>query len=109
MFKIEIPTDAYNQKRYSRPWIANVDFSKDPNGVFNFGGWVGDCQNGSSGLLVIQADIGDIVATGQKDFRKPINSSPQWHYVSNTGDLVPLDGRVAAYKYSCGVKDDQTI
>lgn len=102
MHKIQRETAPYNQRRYSRPWIARVDFSHDQNGEFHFGDWVGDHRNGSAGILVIEVETGDIIATGQKDFRQPKNSAPNWYYVSESGDLVPLEGKREAYQKSQG-------
>lgn len=95
--KIEINTQPYNQRRYSKPWVAVVDFSTNNNGEFKWGSWVGDHRNGSEGLLVITANDGDIIALGQKDFRQPKNSSPTYYQVQN-GQLVKLSGKSEAYK-----------
>lgn len=95
--KISIETSSYNQRRYSKPWIALVDFT-DPQGTFKFGDWIGDAANGSSGLVKIDAEAGDIVARGQKDFRQPRNSSPDWYQVAADGSLTPLGGKVEALK-----------
>jgi hypothetical protein len=103
MHKIQRDTPAYNQRRYSRPWIARVDFASNPNGEYHWGEWVGDHRNGSEGTLVIDAETGDIIATGQKDFRQPRNSSPDWWVVSSDGKLCSLEGKQAAYKLATGV------
>lgn len=94
--KIERQTESYNDRRHSKPWIAKVDFSKNPNGDFLWGNWVG--QPGEEGLLIIEAEPGDIVARGQKDFRKPKNSAPDWYQVDADGKLVALDSKAEAYK-----------
>ena len=103
--KIERETDSYNDRRYGKPWIARVDFSANPQGEFTWGTWIGD--PGDAGLLEIEAEIGDIVARGQKDFRKPKNSAPDWYQVIDTpenpqtervGYLVSLGGRADALK-----------
>jgi hypothetical protein len=95
--KISIETSSYNQHRYSKPWIALVDFT-NPQGDFKFGDWIGDSSNGSSGLLELEASAGDIVARGQKDFRKPRNSAPDWYQVAVDGSLTSLPGKVDALK-----------
>lgn len=97
--RIERSTPIYNQRRYSKPWIAIVDFGKNPSGEFKWGDWVGDHYNGSEGLLVINAQPNNIIATGQKDFRQPKNSAPDWYYVDSVGNLMMLDGKADAYKY----------
>jgi hypothetical protein len=93
--KIEINTSAYNERRFGKPWIALVDFA-DPKGDFRFGQWVGDA--GSDGLLIIEAEPGDIVATGQKDNRNLRNSAPEYFQVTDDGQLTPLGGKVEALK-----------
>jgi hypothetical protein len=63
---------------------------------------VGDHHNGSDGVLVIEAGTGDIIATGQKDFRQPKNSAPSWWVVDAAGKLCPLGGKREAYQLSQG-------
>ena len=92
---IERNTSSYNNRRYSRPWIARVDFSIDPKGVFNWGVWIG--SQGEAGILQIEANPGDIIASGQKDFRKPRNSSPDWWQVGPSSELEPIETKAAAY------------
>lgn len=95
--KVEVKTSSYNQRRYGKPWIAKVTF-ETPKGEFHFGDWVGDHYNGSAGLLVLEADPGDIVAIGQKDFRKAQNSAPDWYRVDSEGGLGSLLNKAEAYK-----------
>lgn len=102
--KIQINTRPYNTRRYSKPWIANVDFYKIDKGDFTFGSWIGD--PGEEGLLVIEANERDIIATGQKDFRKPQNSAPTWYQVVD-GELQILPNKVAAYTLSKELKNVQ--
>ena len=97
--RIEIKTGSYNQRRYSKPWIAIIDFSIDPKGDFKWGTWIGDHNSGSEGLLVIDTAEGDIIAQGQKDFRQPRNSTPIYYHVHD-GQLIPVTSRAEAYKLS---------
>lgn len=78
-------TGAYNDRRYGKPWIARVDYSQSSKGEFAFGDWVG--RPGSEGELYVEASPGDIVACGQKDFRKPRNSAPDYYIVTANGGL----------------------
>lgn len=98
---IQINTSQYNEKRYGKPWIAKVDFI-DGKPVYHFGNWVG--QNGYEGLLEIDAEINDVIATGQKDFRKPSNSAPDFYFVNENGELEKFLLKKSAYihykKYS---------
>ncbi len=93
--KLEIKTEPYNERRMGAPWIAKVDFT-DPKGTFTFGHWIGGHRNGSEGLLTLNVEIGDIFATGQKDFRKPANSSPQYYQV--TDSVAKALTKAEAYK-----------
>lgn len=62
-------TGSYNDRRYGRPWIARLDFSKNPGKPeYVFGDWLG--SPGRSGELGIDVEAGDVIATGQKDHRK---------------------------------------
>ena len=97
-------TSSYNQRRYSQPWIAKVDFS-DSKGNFSFGDWTGDKWNGGEGVLSIETDAGDIVATGQKDLRKPRNSAPEFFVMTEDGKLEPLGDKGAAYKFFLSQKE----
>lgn len=96
--KVIVETASYNHRRYSKPWISAVDFTTNAQGDFRFGEWIGDASNGSNGQLEIDAEPGTIVATGQKDFRKPRNSAPDWHVVNGDGTLERLPGKIEALK-----------
>lgn len=102
--EITIDTISYNQRRMGRPWIARVDFST-PKGDFLWGDWTGDHYNGGAGVLSINADAGDIIATGQKDNRQPKNSAPNFYVVTPEDELKDLGDKGAAYKYYLEHKD----
>jgi len=89
-------TGSYNERRYGKPWIALVDYSASRKGEFKFGEWVG--KIGGSGELYINAEVNDIVATGQKDFRKPRNSAPDYYIVTADGLKYIGDNPVEARK-----------
>lgn len=93
--KIEKTTSSYNERRYSRPWIAKVDFS-DGKGNFIWGQWIG--RQGEEGILMIDVNPGDIIAMGQKDFRKPRNSAPDYYEVQSNGKLASIESKAAAYR-----------
>jgi len=95
---IQVATSAYNARRYSKPWIAVVNFGRTPDGDFAWGAWVGDARNGTAGVLEIEAETGAIVATGQKDFRDPRSSAPDWYQVSAEGKLLPLSTKADALR-----------
>jgi len=95
-YKIEVKTKYYTPKRYSVPWIARVDFSKSDKGEFVWGNWIGDAGIGSDGLLVVDVENRDIVATGQKD-SKGKQTTVNYYQVQGK-DLVLLSGKVEAYE-----------
>jgi hypothetical protein len=95
--KISIETSPYNDRRYSAPWIARVDFSTNNQGEFKWGEFIGD--RGAAGLLEVEAEPGDVIARGQKDHRKPRNSAPDWYIVKPDGSLEAIDGRATALKH----------
>lgn len=103
--QITIETESYNERRYSKPWIAKVNFSESVKGNFSWGDWAGDHYNGSNGVLSINVNPGDIVATGQKDFRKSRNSTPEFYVVNSNGELDRLGNKGDAYKYYLENKD----
>jgi hypothetical protein len=94
---ISISTSSYNSRRFGKPWIAKVDFDNDPQGEFVWGVWIG--QPGEAGELTLaNLKPGDVVAQGQKDFRKPKNSMPEWGYIDTDGQLVSCDSKIEAIK-----------
>jgi hypothetical protein len=96
--EITINTTSYNERRYGKPWIAVVDYSTNRKGDFKFGDWVG--KIGGEGECYVTAEPGDIIAHGQKDFRKPRNSAPDYYFVEADGTLTHIgDNPVAARKY----------
>jgi len=95
---LQIETSVYNERRYGKPWIAKVTFDDNGKADFVFGKWIG--QTGCSGILELDVAIGDIVARGQKDSRKPANSAPVFYLIdSNTisDDLVNPVSKKDAY------------
>ena len=94
--KIEIDTSSYNERRYGKPYIAVVDLTnKDANP--KWGNWIG--SPGEEGILSIEAEPGDVVMTGQKDFRKPRNSAPEYQILQPDGTLGECLTKAEAYKH----------
>lgn len=89
-------TDSYNARRYGKPWIAKITWL---NGKpqYNWGSWVGN--PGAKGILEIEVEIGDYIATGQKDFRKPRNSAPGFYFVQVNGELLHVGDVGCAYRH----------
>ncbi len=89
-------TTSYNDRRHGKPWIAVVDYSGSRKGEFKFGDWQG--RPGSEGELYINCEPGDIIAIGQKDFRKPRNSAPEYYQATTSGLSLIGNNPVDAYK-----------
>jgi len=104
--RITIETSSYNHRRMGKPWIALVDFTT-PKGDFAWGDWTGDHYNGGEGVLSIDVNPGDIIATGQKDNRQPKNSAPDFFVVLANGDIDNLGDKGNAYKYYLANKDQE--
>ena len=65
---IQVPTVKFNPNELGRPWIAIVDFSKeDYREQYAWGRWTGNFRIGSAGILTVNAEPGNIIATGQKE------------------------------------------
>jgi hypothetical protein len=105
--EIIVETHSYNQRRFSKPWIALVDFSKSPKALFLFGDWSGEHRKGGEGVLTLIADLGDIIATGQKDHRNERNSAPVFFIVCEKGDLDLIGDRGDAYKYYLSTRSQE--
>lgn len=59
---------SYNDRRYSRPWIAVVsNWEVGGRPELEFGSWVGNARDG--GIVEIKAKDGDIIRWGRKDNR----------------------------------------
>lgn len=96
MNKLTLDTESYNERRYGKPWIALVTFDSVSNAQFKFGAWVGD--EGYKGVLEIGAKEGDVIARGQKDYRKPANSTPRY-FIFENGDLKEVSKKDAYLHY----------
>ena len=98
MARILMLTEPFNQKRYGQPWIAKIDFSQSAKGEFSWGEWAGDIRGGSEGTLVLDAEVGDIIAEGQKDNRNPSRSRTTYYAVLENGKMQEIGDKGKAYK-----------
>lgn len=89
-------TGTYNEKRYSSPWCATVDFSSGPKGNYEFGESTGAW--GKAGMLRVKCAPGDIIAYGQKDLRRPANSDHTILRMRPDGGMDDLGDKASAYK-----------
>ncbi|MDZ4247222.1 MAG: hypothetical protein U1D67_08905 [Dehalococcoidia bacterium] len=99
--RIERETSSYNARRYGRPWIAKVVITEaKPGGEYVWGQWVGDSRNGGEGLLILDVEVGEIFARGQKDNRNPRYSAPNYYVLGEDGKGIKCASIVEARKLS---------
>lgn len=84
--RVTITSNAYNEHRYGLPWIAKVTkWAVGGKPELSFGTFLG--TPGSSGECEIEAEPGDIIRWGQKDYRNPSKSESKYGVVSPTGEI----------------------
>jgi len=94
--RIELATKPYNERRYGRPYIAVVVLKGDRLHPI-WGRWIG--ESGEAGLLVLDhAEAGDVLMVGQRDYRKPANSAPQYYILDKDLKRIPVT-KVEAYQH----------
>lgn len=86
--RISKQCDAYNERRYGRPWIGIV--ASWPVGGRPEIRWGGYAGNEDGGELEIEAEAGDIVRWGQKD-RRGNRSTNEWGIVAADGAINECD------------------
>ncbi len=90
--RTSVSYNGYNRRRYGRPWIAKVvewPIGGQPKVVW--GSYLGDDDGGE---CEIDAQVGDVIRTGQKDNRGN-NSCNEWFIVSAPGILSTTDAKGA--------------
>lgn len=89
---------AYNERRYSSPWIAAV--SLGPDGKLTYDFKAGDCTAkwGKPGIVTIACKPGEVIAWGQKDLRKPAASEHHILLMRPDGGMDEID-RTQALKH----------
>ena len=81
-------TEAYNERRYGRPWMAVITTSTTKD--FSFLEWEG--RNGCAGDYTFDAEPGTLLAFGQKDIRKGRGGVSGYRICMPDGKLVrPAD------------------
>lgn len=86
--RVSITYGGYNDRRYSKPWVARITawpVGKSPE--LAWGGYVGDSNGGE---VEIEAEPGDIIRSGQKDYRKPRSSDNDWYIVMEAGTVATI-------------------
>lgn len=93
---LTLDTKPYNERRYGKPWIARVDFTSNPKGDYKWGDWIGD--PGQAGELSLRGlSAGDIIARGQKDYRKG-DSNMSWSYIDAKGQRIGVNDKISAVR-----------
>lgn len=83
---------SYNARRYGKPWVSKiVAWPVGGKSEVVWGSYLGD-DNG--GEVEIEANVGDIIRTGQKDGRGG-NTSADWYVVEPDGSLREIDAAEA--------------
>lgn len=95
----------YNQRRYSKPWIAKI--TSWPIGGKPEVQWGGYCGDDGGGEVEIEANAGDIIRTGQKDHRGG-NTDASWYIVRADGSLDSTDAAGARKAYDALLADKAT-
>jgi hypothetical protein len=105
--RITRATHSYNERRYGKPWIAKIVITTaNPKGDFIWGTWIGDARKGGEGELILDnIEPGDIYARGQKDNRKPRNSSPDYYVLGEDSEGITCGSIIEAKKVSEEMKN----
>lgn len=88
--KITLKNGIYNERRWSKPWLAIVKVDESGKPHYQFDGiYLGD--HGRAGEVFMKAETGAIIAYGQKDGRGKgtINT---WAKVVGSKELIEGDG-----------------
>jgi hypothetical protein len=104
---MEITKDfgTWNDRRYGRPWGAVVTFDAANKAQYDFkaGSFLGER---GSGEVVLICNPGDVVAFGQKDYRKTRGTENDWYIVLADGTLEETT-KGAALKYWKSQKENK--
>jgi len=92
--RVSMEWHGYNDRRYSKPWIALVTaWPVGGNPELTFGGYTGD---DSGGELEISAHPGDVLKFGQKDYRNPRHTRSDFGVVEadlTVREITPAEAR----------------
>lgn len=86
--RVSLHFDRYNDRRYSKPWIATIaSWPVGGRAELIFGAYLGTANGGD---VEIAAKIGDIIRAGQKDHRGNTGRN-EWYVVEADGSLRMID------------------
>lgn len=90
--RVVVEYGAYNGRRYGRPWIGKItNWPVGGKPEMEWGRYIGTDAGGET---EIEARAGDIVRTGQKDYRGN-NTTAKWATVKGDGSLEYIDATEA--------------
>lgn len=96
----------YNRRRNSKPWICKImtwKVGEKPD--LKWGEYLGDAESG--GEAEIEAEVGDIVRAGQKDYRQPRDTISNWYVVGDAGELITIAAKDARRLFDGKQQDKQ--
>lgn len=92
---ITVQFPSYNERRYSKPWIAKVvSWAPGQHPEINWGSFNG--RPGEAGEAEIEAVAGDVIRWGQKDNRNPRGTECNWGIVNDDGSITNCSASEAA-------------
>lgn len=86
-------TGGYNERRYGSPWCASVSLASGGKLEYSFG--ESTAKWGKSGELRVACRPGDIIAWGQKDLRRPGDSTHEILVMREDGGMDEIDAAEA--------------
>ena len=90
----QFPEHTYNERRFSKPWIAVVEtWPVGGRPTLRWGSWLG--KEGQVGELEIDANVGDVVKFGQKDYRKRSGTVSKFGVVHSNGTIMEVPEKEA--------------
>lgn len=94
--RVSVSFGSYNFRRYSKPWIGKItSWPVGGKAEIAWGSYLGD-DNG--GECEIDAQVGDIIRTGQRDNRGN-GGTNDWYVVESNGSLTSIDQAAARKLY----------
>lgn len=87
--RVKYKVNSYNNRRYSRPWLAKVEsWVVGGNPKLEF------MSSLDAHTVIADMAVGDIVKFGQKDYRGS-NTINKFGYVDETGEIIEISAEEA--------------
>jgi len=95
--RVTVHYGSYNQRRYGKPWIGKItSWPVGGKAEIKWGSYLGDDDGGE---CEIEAEVGDIIRSGQKDGRGN-GGSNDWFVVNSDGTCSCIDQSEARVAYN---------